>query len=394
MKTAEGTRNGFSELDIPHPYCNWEGLKDLFKGETTPDMISDVFRACHGITSQATSYELLKDTPYLTFGEARKLVTCIFANIIKSGKVKKPIDISIDTGIDYSYLCKFNVSGKISDPYYWKELDNGEKRLEVNDKVRPFSLPFTSLPAFCANVTHSTCHELMFGEKRPIFLPHVQRSIAAALETVSEKNIKALIKEGIALRDKAVQTYITQNANASDSTVSAEFGQYRPEHVVVRERLLDLSHDLDDLSKSKYVFFYDAKAPNKYMVTWNATMRGSLAFYGSEGKNTPAEETQYLPNLEMAMFWALATRLDPSIPEKNLDYFICNDYIQIPGGATPYVVLGRRSPIMTYGNDGEPVEITDTDILKVLSFCIALPDDVRGDYIGKVFALAKKKAIV
>ena len=164
-------------------------------------------------------------------------------------------------------------------------------------------------------------------------------------------------------------------------------GQYRPEHIVLRERLREISREMTDIDRAKYIFFNDdMSAPSKFKVVWNGIFNGELASYRTENRKIDSEQNQYLPNLEFPMFMALASILDPIIPDKNLDYFICNDYIQVKDGASPKVIFKNRSPIFTYDDKGDLQEIKDEDVLRILSFCIALPDNAKTAYIGRLLS--------
>lgn len=367
-------------FEIPCPYCNWDLLPELFKAETTTELLSNIFYACHGVSSQGAA-EMLEATPLITFKDARKLATVLFSWVADHKLEKRLVEVTDLTGIDVTYLSKYRVSGKTPNPYSIKTLESGEKKLIVNDSIRPFSLPFALFPGFCAVVMHQTCNELMFGEKRPVILPRIYRDIAGNIPLLSKSSITELISFGKTLRDEAIKRHEQEGNSIDNNEGIARFGQYRPEHVIVKERLEELRHDLNTLENGKYVFFSERQGPRRFKLSWNASTRNGQT--DSEGN---LNETQYLPNLEMAMFWTLATIFSPELDDKSLDYFIVNDYIQVLDGATPEPTRSLRTKILTYNKEGRVEEICDEDILRILSFCIALPDNLKSNFLGKTLS--------
>ena len=385
------------ESTVPFPYTDWDGIIDFTQRED-PDQ-SFVALCCALLDARTLEDRIyqsartnvvdvpdLHETPYLTIEEVRRIVSVRVAEYL-SQKLVSGVQIYEESYVGNTLLSKFRQSVLRSPALHYETLASGEERLSVPDSIRPFSIPLECIQAFASYVFRESAQNMLFGEEVGITLPSNMQRIAERLKDFTASEMETLVEKGQRLRDKAEKQFEELAEQYTDCKGNPSYGQFRQEHVILRERLTELMRD-SHAENRQFAYFTGTNATRKFKVSLNATLTGVCP-----GKTFAESDPfkPYIPSLEYLMLWAVGTWKNHYVKPRGIDYFIANDYIQISGGASRKGTERNRIPIYVHKHD-KKTEITDKNILRILSFCIALPDTLKTDFIGTIYGMSEKKA--
>ena len=363
---------------IPCPYCDWKGLRELGSYLPFDDALGYRYRASMGLSTEVDRYpdydnrakpiEIvpLTNTKYLTLFEIKQLITIALVKKVKEDGIKG-VDIENETGFNRTLLSKLITSVKKSDDLYEAVLEDGTKRLVLSDKkvLRPFSATLLTAAPLANMVMKSTVHHMYFGEEGKIRLTHKYSMYAEGLSDLDKAIKENLISTGRELMDECIADYRKEleNMESGKRTDLSPYGQIKNIGELLYERITELSDENEYMYGSKFTF--------------NRTVGGYENFKETirditNEKNRDAGNDAYEPYNEFIMFLALESG-------QAMDYFIRNDYL---GYASEKGQL-QKALLITDENGNE---ITDSDVLNILSYATSLKGDSRVKYNALVMS--------
>lgn len=372
---------------IPVPYMDYSKTAEIWNPEKCDESFMQLYCAFNEFTdkeevpyySQKDTVKVfpLCDTEMLSLDELRRIVSVRLAGEVYKGL--KMVDVAENVGISSAYLSKFvrsveNNSARITS----ETLANGKTRTVVPKEIRPFSVQFEFVPGIAQYVFHGSVHDMMFGESHKIVLPKTMRYIAQQIEKLPNKTRTDMVWKGEKLKRLAEIHFLESAKNKEVAQCLVQYGQYRPVLDILRERVKEAFSDNADYEKKRYAFCTQNNAPTPYALV----IKGLITGVRPGHAYVEEDFEKWLPNITQIMFLSLATMTDNNIPDKALDFFLANDYIQVEGGASRKPNRNRNK-IYTIVK-GEEVEIVNTDVLKILSFCAALPQELKTQYISEI----------
>ena len=376
----------YTVTEVPRPYTDWAGLLKYAADKDKDREAWNLYALCIGVKEndeyfwgdmQAVREKLdIKKTPYLDMDDVRRIASVrLISRLDYEGT--KAVTLSEKAGVSPSILSKFKKTITDAPEFGKMTLSDGSVRIEVPEKIRPLSLPLSVLGGVAAEAIHASVHNLMFGEDEKIVLSKNMRFIEKAVRAYSASQKNKLIKLGQKYKKMAEDDFAEFSRTTPLCEGSPDYGQYRAADTVLKERFLEMTYEAPEAAYHKYGFFSECNGP-----IW---MRFAINHLLQETKprNGRMPDSPYVPSLQYLMLWSLLTKTAGSITTKALDYFVCNDYIMIEGGASNNGTPRNRIPIYTVV-EREEKEVTDTDTLRILSFCAALPEKYKYDFIAQV----------
>lgn len=329
----------------------------------------------------------ISESGLLTITEAKQLAAVKFAYAVRSKKISGTA-ISAETGMHVSAVSRLLDSVSSSQDLKEKELPGGKPRVIVPEELNAFpGVTLSMIPVIAAFVLERSCNEMFFNTASEVHLPFSPyNAIVAALEQQKNKNadLSSYIQYGRALKDVAADR---MKNSERDYNTPAEclwsYGQYRPAYEVLRERFDMLRSEVPSPEYGRGVFFPETKCSAKVLLAIKSTMSGICpGVAAADIKNI------YTPTIDTPMFWTLSTWVCRTVGKKSLDFFLANDFIRIEGGASDKGTAGGVSKICLPAERGgsDTRQITDSAVLRALSFCFALPADLKAEYISKVLS--------
>lgn len=376
--------NKIYEIEIKKPYNDWAAANALGRDMEFGDGLTVRYRAINDIGTEkpkaaardkenwARPVEVpdLKNTSLLTLTEVRQLVSFEYAKTIMTKFPRSGKYISDNTGIDNSFNSKFIRSAKDSEYIEDEVLPDGTVRLpHMSSECRPFSIPLIQIGPVADFVMKSSIHEMFFGDEGSIVLTKYNRNIVSALEKMSDSELAATYELCKSLYNTHVKRY---RDNLPDGAADlSNFGQTKPIAKLLYDRVHEASYENKNISGARYIVSETAKGPESLKV--------ALKKIGSEDNLTT--DKAFEPHVELFMFLDNESELLP------MDYFLRNDYINIEGGFSPNGTAKPRLRIYTLSDNGDKIEVTNPDILRILSFSIGLDGDEKVVLDGHIFSI-------
>lgn len=368
-------------LEIRYPFNDWEGLRQLGQELSYDDGVEYRFKACMNQSSEKETPRTrdtwkkpleitpLSETPFLNLQEVRRTVTVSYCKRVEEAFPKGALLINGETGLNNSLTSKFLRTVRQAEGFQSAELPDGTHRYPVaDDSVRPFSAPMVTIAPVADFVMGSSVHQMFFGQEGTVTLPGRYSYLADGLEKMTDSDRQYLISRGRELMEKAEETY-RQHCRETGSVDLSAYGQICGANEIVFERIRELAQENEYISGNKFILNRGTAGPNKLKI--------ALKSLASE-ENRTAGDNAYEPNVEIIMFLALESGLA-------MDFFIKNDYICIEGGASQRGTAKPRLKILKKTESGTD-EVTDSDVLRVLSFCTALKGDAKNEFNALVLS--------
>lgn len=329
----------------------------------------------------------LRGTGIFSIPEMRSIATLRFFNYLNNSGLSAT-EVAEETGYDKTSCAKMHSTIKKLP----EDILHGE-RPHVPDTIKPLSIPTIVLPAVAKYVGHTNANELMFGKRGKILLPGIYSAAALGLGFLTGTEKEIIENHARSLWNIEKNKYrealsLTENNTVSTRCDLSPYGQIRSISEILKERFGEISEDAQDIYSAKGCLYSGAAFPHKLFVVLRGVISGKTP--GLE-KEAWGGRYQYEPGIKWLMMFAIFTAIDPALREKNLDFFIANDYVGIAGGASEKGPNTSVTPIFAVRN-GVEIEITEPQSLRILSFLAALPKEVKPEIFSKIFAgIARSK---
>jgi len=362
-----------NKFEIPFPYTDWSKIRALGRDcENYNNGVTVRIRACFDLPSVAGMPDNPPSKyPFLSLRDVRTLVAIrLIQTIDKQFGPGCNLKIAEETGYNNTLISKtIKFIREMEVPE--KELTpDGEERLVIKMPTtvqpRPFSAPTVCFQRVADYVFNTTVHDMFFGEKARIVLPGIYSVAADRLETLPKEKIAELRVVGDTYRkDELSDAEEIRIGN----TVFNRYGIARNSIDVLRERVKEVAYNnpwTRELLRCVGSDDTDADIRFKSFIT--------DIFTEENGKD-------HDPGAEFLMFLSLETG-------QAMDYFTRADYVFIGAGEKKNLVAIYKSI------DGKETLVTDPNVLKIISHCVALGGEYKKKYLTKLYTEMMRQDIL
>lgn len=319
----------------------------------------------------------LKNTPIYSIPEMRAIATLRFFNYLEKSGINAT-DLAREVGNEKTTCARMRTSVK-SLPE--NVLKSNESHVSVPETIKPLSIPNNVLPAVARYAGHTNAHEMLFGTKGRIVLPEVYSAALLGLSFLSSGERDAIENRARTLWDIEKTRY--EESLPEDGFSLSAYGQIRTATEILQERFEEISSDAPDIYSAKGCLYSGSAYPHKLYTVLRGVVSGKTP--GLE-KEAWGNKIEYEPGIKWMMMFSVFTAIDPSLKEKNLDFFLANDYVGVEGGAS--ASASSRVPVTPIFavRNGVEIEVSEPQTLRILSFLAALPKEVKPEIFSEIFA--------
>ena len=205
-----------------------------------------------------------------------------------------------------------------------------------------------------------------------------------------------ILSSARALKKDAIEYYsVCKNLKEPRPDYLSNYANFRDPGTILQERLSELDCEVPTIAQRFPLFAVSTHVSSKFYRPLVAQRTGIRQ--GGNKANVKEADSPCITNLDQILFWILEANANPVFLPKSADFFIANDYIRVDGGVsdiplpTAPVIMYKKNPHTNpeqrpQHKPEDYEQLTNIDTLRILSFCVALPEKQKRSLIEAIFA--------